>query len=199
MPKLPTFPTLYDNALQLSTTDLKRLGMLNPNSLLFKSLYWGVSKQASISIWVSTLAPQSYIDFSYSIKQRKYDYKINLVALPSNLGKGKVWFFVCPITNQRCRKLYFRQGYFCHREAFKGGMYSCQIKDKTIGLYEVLEAYQKLDKLHLQLEQKHFKTHYAGQPTKRYTRLMKQIKRYERVLGGFPNQTFLNDHFKVTL
>ncbi|EAY28886.1 hypothetical protein M23134_00040 [Microscilla marina ATCC 23134] len=37
MPKLPTFPTLYDNALQFSTIDLKRLGILNPNSLLFKS------------------------------------------------------------------------------------------------------------------------------------------------------------------
>lgn len=36
-----------------------------------------------------------------------HDYKIKLVAKPSNLGKGEVLYFVCPISNRLCRNLYF--------------------------------------------------------------------------------------------
>ena len=49
--------------------------------------------------------------------------------------------------------------------------------DKTLGVYF------RLDDLYRQLYQKHFKKTYAGRPTKRYLRIMKQIHKAE--IGSF--------------
>lgn len=38
------------------------------------------------------------------------DYKIQLVTVPSNLGKGKVPYFLCPNLNIKCRVLYRAYG-----------------------------------------------------------------------------------------
>jgi hypothetical protein len=47
--------------------------------------------------------------------------------------------------------------------------------DKTLG------AYYRTDELYEQLYKKHFKKTYAGKPTKKYLRLMKQIKKAESI------------------
>ena len=107
---------------------------------------------------------------------------MQLVSVPSNLGKGVIWYFVCPHTGKRCRKLYLADTYFYHREAFKGCMYEKQTQskksrylDKTIG------AYFKSDQLYEQLYKKNFKKQYAGKPTKKYLKLTQQIQKAESV------------------
>ncbi len=105
-----------------------------------------------------------------------------LVSIPSNLGKGKVWYFVCPHTNKRCRKLYLISGYFLHREAFNGCMYESQTKSKKWREMErVYGSYFKSDECYEELHKKHFKKFYNGKPTKRYLKLMQKISQSERI------------------
>lgn len=109
-------------------------------------------------------------------------YIVRLVSVPSNLGKGLIWYFLCPQTNKRCRKLYSIGGYFLHREAFSGCMYDCQTKSKYYRkLDRMLGPYFRINRLYEQLHSKHFKTHYAGKPTKRYLRIKGQIQRAEQI------------------
>ena len=70
--------------------------------------------------------PTPYIELDYNYRDKPQNYKVNLVRVPSNLGKDFVWYFHCPKTNKRCRKLYSVNGMFLHREAYKGCMYETQ-------------------------------------------------------------------------
>lgn len=61
-------------------------------------------------------------------------------------------------------------------------MYDCQTKSKYYRfLDKTMGAYFRTDKLYKQLYKKHFKKTYAGKPTKRYLKLMKQIKQAESI------------------
>ena len=54
---------------------------------------------------------EKYLRMIYTVTDRQgtktnYDYKIELVTVPSNLGKGDVLYFVCPESYKRARVLY---------------------------------------------------------------------------------------------
>ncbi|MEH6405997.1 MAG: hypothetical protein V7767_01830 [Leeuwenhoekiella sp.] len=70
------------------------------------------------------------MELDYNYKKEPRNYKVNLVSIPSNIGNGKIWYFLCPETNKRCRNLYSIGGYFLHRKAFKGAMYESQKQSK---------------------------------------------------------------------
>jgi hypothetical protein len=182
MAKSPTFPTLFDEVLQVPIIKLKELGYLKPDRVLTGTLHWSRNGKeiATISITVNMIACYVELDYNYNKEPRKYC--INLVSLPSNIGKGERWYFVCPSTKKRCMKLYLVGGYFLHREAFKGCMYKKQTKGKAYReQMKMIDAVFGTGKLYKQLHQKHFKPSYAGKPTKRYLKLMQKIKRTESV------------------
>lgn len=184
MPKPHTFPTLYNEALQISITKLKEWEYLNPEQITSGTLTWSRNgnKTGSISIRVNTHSEQPYIELDYKYRDEPRNYKVSLVSMPSNLGKGLIWYFLCPETNKRCRKLYLIGGYFLHREAFKGCMYETQTQSKKYRqLDKTLGAYFRTDDLYSQLYQKHFKKTYAGKPTKKYLRIMGQIQKAESI------------------
>jgi hypothetical protein len=184
MPKPHTFPTLYDEVKTVSITFLTKHGYLKPNQLKVGSVHWSRNGEniGSISIRVCTHSENLFLEFDYKCNQVPIKYKVQLVSVPSNLGKGVIWYFVCPRTGKRCRMLYLADTYFYHREAFKGCMYEKQTQskksrylDKTIG------AYFKSDQLYEQLYKKNFKKQYAGKPTKKYLKLTQQIQRAESI------------------
>lgn len=184
MPKPYTFPTLYDEALQISISKLKEWKYLKPEQTKSGTLTWSRSGNqiGSISIRVNTHREQPYIELDYKYNDEPRNYKIRLVSIPSNLGKGFIWYFLCPQTNKRCRKLYLIGGYFLHREAFNGCMYESQIQSKRYRqLGKTLGAYLRTDDLYSQLHQKYFKKTYAGKPTKKYLRIMEQIQKLESI------------------
>jgi hypothetical protein len=135
MPKPHTFPTLYNDVLQISITKLKEWEYLNPEQLKSGTITWSRNdnKRGSISITVNTKSEKPHIELDYKSNDEPQNYKVQLVSIPSNLGKGVVWYFLCPETNKRCRKLYSIEGYFLHREAFKGCMYESQRKERSTG------------------------------------------------------------------
>ena len=180
MPKTYTFPTLYNEALQISISKLKEWKYLNPKQIKSGSITWSRNGNhtGSISIMVDMRNEQPYIELDYKYRDEPRNYKLSLVSMPSNLGKGLIWYFLCPQTNKRCRKLYSIEGYFLHREAFNGCMYETQTQSKKYRqLDKTLGAYLKEDELYSQLYQKHFKKTYAGKPTKKYLRIIEQIKK----------------------
>lgn len=184
MPKPHTFPTLYNEALQISISKLKEWEYLNPEQIKSGTITWSRngSQTSSISIKVNTHSEQPYIELDYKYRDEPRNYKVRLVSLPSNLGKGLIWYFLCPHTNKRCRKLYSIGGYFLHREAFNGCMYETQTQSKKYRqLDKTLGAYFKSDNLYSELYEKNFKKTYAGKPTKRYLRIMEQIQKAESV------------------
>jgi len=108
---------------------------------------------------------------------------LNLVSVPSNIGKGVVWFFICPNTSKRCRKIYLGDTYFLHRRAFKGCFYEKQTySHKNRQLYKYFEAEFGIDKVYEQIYSKHFKKEYAGKPTKRYLKLKRQIQQADKLM-----------------
>lgn len=184
MPKHHTFPTLYDEVLQISITKLKEWEYLNPEQVKIGTITWSRNGNTtgSISIRVNTISEKPFIELDYKYRDEPRNYKIPLVSVPSNLGKGLIWYFLCPQTNKRCRKMYSIGGYFLHREAFHGCMYESQTKSKYYrSLEKTLGAFFRTDQLYEQLYKKHFKQTYAGKPTKKYLRIMEQIQKAESI------------------
>ena len=171
-------------------------GYLKPNHLQSGTITWrrNENKTGSISIRVNTKSENPYIELDYKCNEAPINYRVQLVSAPSNLGKGVVWYFFCPYTGKRCRKLYLADTYFYHRSAFRGCMYEKQTQSKkTRYLDKTLGVYFQRDQLFEQLNKKHFKKQYAGKPTQKYLKLTQQIQRadsipyheIERALKGY--------------
>ena len=182
MPKPHTLPPLFNDALQINISKLKGWGYLNPNQSMSGTLNWSINDEpaGSISIAVNTYSNEPYLDLDYKFRGEPRNYRIRLVSIPSNLGKGEIWYFLCPNTNKRCRILYSIGGYFLHREAFEGCMYESQTNSKrTRQLVKTIGSEFKLDELYSQLYKKHLKKTYRGKPTKKYDRINKMIQSTE--------------------
>jgi len=67
MAKFPTFPTLYNEALQIHISKLKGWGYLNPEQIKSGTLNWNRNGKTtgSISIQVNTHSEQPYIELDY--------------------------------------------------------------------------------------------------------------------------------------
>ncbi|AKQ44436.1 hypothetical protein TH63_00355 [Rufibacter radiotolerans] len=184
MAKHPTLPTLYDEVKTLTITNLKKWGYLIPNSYKSGIIHWGRHGQrtSSINILVDTYGFSPYLQISYTYNGTTISYKVPLTFLPANIGKGQVWYFVCPHTQKRCRTLYMIGDRFLHRSAYTGCMYESQTKShKNRTLHRLLDKVFGEDELYEQLFSKHFKSSYAGKPTKRYLAIQKKLRQAQSI------------------
>lgn len=173
---------IVENLLSVSISFLNKQGYFKPNQWKSGTITWSSNgnKTGSISIQVNTQSESPYLLLDYKCNEAPINYRVQLVSAPSNLSKGVVWYFVCPRTGKRCRKLYLADTYFYHRSAFRGCLYEKQTQskryrqlDKTLGAYFRIEKYYDL------IYRKHFKKTYAGKPTRKYLQLSKAIERAE--------------------
>ena len=114
-----------------------------------------------------------YIDLSYVYKEEQLNYQIELTSTKSNLGVGKLWYFICPHTKKRCRKLHLIGKYFLHRTAYRKIYYASQERsphDRLLHKFPTATQAQKL------INSKYFRKFYNGKPTKRYAKCMRQIR-----------------------
>lgn len=184
MPKVSTSPTLYDQLKTLSISFLGKYNYLNPNQYQSGTVTWSRNGKVTgnISITVNTQHESPYLELNYKCNEATINYRVFLTSIPSNLGKGIVWYFVCPKTGKRCRKLYLADTYFYHRSAFQGCMYEKQTQSKKYrNLDKTLGAYYRVDLLYEQLYKKHFKKYYRNKPTKRYLKITAQIEQATRL------------------
>jgi hypothetical protein len=193
MPKPSTFPTLYDEALQLDLTSLKRLGYLQPDEIRSGGITWYSrgARTGSIGLYSNTIVAQPYLRLNFKHNGKKIDYIINIESVPSNLGRSNLQYLVCPQTGKRCRKLYLIGDKFLHREAYIGCLYSSQIRSKKKRYWDnTIGAYFDADDILEQLHKKHAKKRYAGRPTKKYLRLSKKLEQSERITSNDINRFF---------
>lgn len=180
MGRYATYPTTVEDCLTF------RLKSLTENNNIYFTSYgtkkgvtsWSRNGEvhSKINIEVTYTENETFIIFDYKCNDEPKRYKVNLVSRVSNLGKGKIWFFVCPTTNKLCRKLTLNSGYFLHRTAFNSLMYSKQIESKKSRyLGKIFDAFFIPDEVYSEFYKKYFKTHYKGKPTKRYLRLKNKI------------------------
>ena len=184
MPKFPTYPQTFDNSLQINITKLKKWNYLQPNTEYRGVITWSKRGEttAEISIYANTKGVRYYIELDYLYKGEPRNYKVYLTSTPTNLKKGIMYFFICPHTGKKCRKLYSIGGYFLHRTAFKNVFYSKQIESK---FYRSLEknygAYFDIDNMYEKIYSKHFRTHYNGKETKQYKKIKKVIEQGKKI------------------
>lgn len=177
MPKPKTYTSLYNDVKYISITNLKKWGYLIAEQSKIGVLNWSRDGVNTGSIGISSnMHIKPYIELDYKVNNKEQNYKIDLVCIASNLGKGKIWYFLCPYTQKRCRKLYLKAGLFVHREAFKGIMYESQTYSKrSREVNRALAVFVEIEKLYLELEKKNFKKTYKGKPTKRYLEITKRL------------------------
>ena len=182
MPKYPTFPYLFDEKKSISIIRLKQWKYLKEGSYENGTITWSIDGIETSSIGVIVDMCRHEVTVYYKCNGNAYNYNIQMESLPSNLGKGKVWYFICPYTGKRSRKLHFINERFMHRSALPSGMYSTQTHSKKWRQIEkVYGCYFDSDKLYDQLYKKRFKKTYRGKPTKRYLRIMEQLKKTENI------------------
>lgn len=198
MPKASTFPLIFDKQNQLSITFLSKSGYLKPN-LLQKgtvSWKWGGHESDRITIQSNTTANQPYIELAYRCNEVLINYKVQLVSIPSNLGNGLIWYFICPHTGIRCRKLHFARSYFLHRSAFTGSFYEKQVwSKKDRALDKTMGVFLRSDNVKELIYSKHFKQTYNGKPTKKFMKLLKEIGKAGKVTLSEVNR-ILNGRLK---
>jgi hypothetical protein len=184
MPRYSTYPFLFDDVLSISITKLREWEYLKMNTFKSGDITWSRNGEVTskLSIRVVINNDEQFVKLDYKCNGTPYNYKIYLEWLESNLGKGKVWYFICPFTKKRCRKLHLINEQFMHRSNLPSGMYESQTKSKKWrGWDKVYGSLFETDKLYEELYSKHFKKFYDGKPTKKYLLILELIRRNENI------------------
>jgi hypothetical protein len=142
----------------------------------FFTLKW--TNGSSIGCEVNLKDGNHYLRLKYFVtgnnkEGKQIDYYIQLYSVPSNLGKGEVFYFLCPSTCNYCRVLYRCYGseIFKSRKAYRHRIY---YNLQSVSKYDyALTRYFQLEKRVEQFEKQVIKTHYKGQETRNYKRLEK--------------------------
>lgn len=113
----------------------------------------------------------------YSYYGESKAYKIQLDFTPSNLpdhADTGYYYFICPVTGNRCRKLYLVNGQFMSRKAFRP-LYPIQTMSRQSRAgYRVIDKWLRIDDE--ERASRYRKTHYRGNPTP-YTLRMERLYR----------------------
>lgn len=179
MGRITSFPTVFEDIKTISITELKKWGYINANKNQSGTLYWKVleNRVLEVKVFVFNMAPEPFIVLNYTVQGKNIIYKILLTFTQSNLGKGKICLFLCPKTGKKCRKLYFVNGLFLHRDAYNGIFYKKQLYSK-----EWRRGKKKIDKLVEaqkltdELEKPYARKFYNGVPTKSFKKLLNIVK-----------------------
>jgi len=183
MARYSSYPTLYDDVHTVSITKLKEWDYLKLNQIKTGCMSWSTNGNKTGSIGIEVNTEEMYVRLFYTYqKTEKVDYKIRLVKIPSNLGRGELWYFVCPHTNKRCRKIYSIGNRFLHREAFIGCMYESQTVSKNGRfLDKYFSNFTKLENMEKRIYSKHSKSIYRGEATKHYKKYWSLLQQMDRV------------------
>src|SRR5690606_12225110 len=124
---------------------------------------------------------------NYTGYKSKEQYKVYLEGVPSNLGNGEVYYFVCPSTGRLCRILYSAYGSsrFKSRYAYKFPIYyRSQVCSKSdywnTRYYKVGEQLEKM-------KGKRINSHYRDKATLRRRKITDkeiQVMMYDKLRWG---------------
>lgn len=162
------YNTHESSSLELSF--LKKKGLLPSTGSLQYDLKWGNGNV--INVQTNCVDGSGYIRLSYTIVDNKtgvkqhYNYEIEVVSFPSNLGKGQVSYFICPHTGLKCRILYlaYDSNKWMSRKAYNERIYYPLQQCSKLDKYHV--RYQSLKNRLCSDDRKRTNSVYKGQTTK---------------------------------
>lgn len=184
MAKDAVYPPLFG---QLQVIEIKNLigwDCLNRFGWKSGTMTWRVwdNITAQVDYGVQYAPDEVFLQLSYTHNGEVRTYRILLEQQNSNLGKGVVWYFRCPTTGQRCRKLYLYNGWFMHRKAVPG-MYEAQTHSKRWRREKrVYDAVYDLRDVEAELYKPNSKQTYRGKTTRRFSRIEKKLIRMETAI-----------------
>lgn len=152
-----------------------------------QSLKW--TDESSISIETVHKPNETYLRLYYTItshrtgEKTQMDYKVFIEYKPSNLGKGNVMYFRCPVSGQRCRILYRAYGsqHFKARGAFQNRLY--YEAQKSSKRYQIIDRFTTVrDKVEgfWHIKRRNQET-FKGQPTKNSLKFDALVEKYEKL------------------
>ncbi|WP_407505231.1 hypothetical protein [Elizabethkingia miricola] len=112
---------------------------------------------------------------------------IEITSMRSNIGRGLIWYFVCPKTKRLSRIMYLFNGSFLSQSAIPANYRQQNLSrlDREVQNLLKHELGMNADKLY----KKHFRPFYKGKPTKRYLRIINKIEKtqetYESMVANF--------------
>jgi hypothetical protein len=179
-------PPLFEDMRRISITRLKKLGFLSPCIYMRNTLAWTQNGMITkeVSIITSINSNNSYIELNYAIGKEIQSYKVQIVSLPSNLGKGRIQYFLCPQSGKCCRILYLVGKRFIHRDEAKGYYYKKQTYSSSGR--SIIKIFEYLDACDL-TERKYYKKFHMGRPTKKYAKFISEMDKFERQSVGILN------------
>ena len=131
----------------------------------------------------------SYLILNYKVTDHRTGettemyYKVHFEFKPSNLGKGYVLYFICPVSFKRCRILYRAYGshYFKAREAYQYRLYyTAQTSSKKLRPLESFICVRDKVEGMWQTKRRNYNT-YKGKPTKFALKLEAMEKKYDKL------------------
>jgi hypothetical protein len=161
---------------------LLKKGLFPRDGRRYSTLTW--SGGGSIMICANNSPDKKYIELTYTVHYRgtgtKVDqcYRVYIDSVPSNLGKGEVYYFICPSTGIRCRVLYMAYGsqrWKC-RQAYNDRIYYPLQQCSKLDKYNT--KYWALDKRLYEGERKRVNATYRGKPSKTSQQQAKLIRQY---------------------
>ena len=177
MPRYSSYPVLLDEVLTIKMKDLKTSGLLLDNKIINSTIKWTSNYGSKSEIQIIVNNKINKITLNYSVSGVPINYDVTFQKRTSNLGKGFVYYFLCPFTNSFCRNLYLVGYYFSHRKAEKSTMYSCQVKSKTERIFKkYFDNAIKIETLLDEINGNNFKRYYNNKPTKRFVKVCKELK-----------------------
>lgn len=184
MGRYPAGVCFTSNSCKLDINYLRKKGLLNHN--IEGTLTWSNNYKLSFkyySIEDNKALTLAYI-FTHKGKQSNCNYNIQIKLVPSNLGKGFNYYFICPVSGQLAKILYlcYDSHFFMHRDEYKRRNRRIYYPIQTASKYEYHDSrYWELERRTIpKLQIKRGKKHYKGKPTKRFLRLEKswQLKNH---------------------
>lgn len=165
-----------------------------PGRMLSGSVRWsdGDEEASSIGYRIRTDPDRPVLTLLYSIDGDNVTQTIEMVAVPSNLNRGKYWLFTCPVSGKRCKKLHLIRGLFQHRTAVPDAFYRQQARTKwPFGRY--WDAHDGICDILKAAEQPYFREYYAGKPTRRCLRMLRKIQKLKPRASDSVAIRLLND------
>lgn len=175
---------LHYQCKRIELSYILKSGIIQQGRTLQTTLNW--TDKSSITIKAKYDDYEKYLQLEYTHtdyeqKKQNLSYKISLMALPSNLGRGNVLFMICPISGRLCRKLFMAYGspYFKSIKAYNARIYYTgqlssklnRANDKYWHFYSHIESTNK----------QRNQSHYKGIKTKRQIKHEQLCKKLEQL------------------
>lgn len=170
---------LHYQCKRIELSYILKSGIIQQGRTLQTTLNW--TDKSSITIKAKYDDYEKYLQLEYTHtdyeqKKQNLSYRISLMALPSNLGRGNVLYMICPVSGRLCRKLFLAYGsqYFKSIKAYNTRIYytgqlSSKLDRSNERYWHFFSHIESSNKLRSQ-------SHYKGKKTKRKIRDEKLFK-----------------------